>query len=272
MAERPSEIPRFDEERVLPDDELKFEAAKKRYFAGLAVDLQPAMRAHKQEGMLERHENPRDEWRNVTEHCLVEAARVLELADMVGLSDEVRRDLMMAAGLHDFYKKSEREIASAHGNSWESFEEASRQSKQKMEEGGFSERVVRLANSVGHGSLLEAEALAAKPELSEDELAFLVLHHVDDYTAGTNWVERGHDPLRERIMGNVGKPAYHALDEAGRQHFGGTTTFKKQYEIGEKVAARLAEVARARSTEMVDGPALPLAVDIRIKQRINAME
>lgn len=44
---------------------------------------------------------------------------------------------------------------------------------------------------IGHGrpeSIAEAERLSGEP-LSEQNIAFLVMHHVDTYTVGSNWAQ-----------------------------------------------------------------------------------
>src|SRR3990167_8183654 len=149
------------------------------YFVKEGLRLRQAMKVHKKaglwekerdsEGRLKRTEQGRlSDWANVSEHCLVEAARVDVLSDLLMLSPDIKKDLVTAAALHDFFKKREREIAKAGGGTLSSYEEASRQSENILTEVGFSKQIVRLANSVGSTSsvMVETESLLNKNELT----------------------------------------------------------------------------------------------------------
>ena len=82
---------------------------KREYFVRLGLQMREALKLHKKAGLWERKEGKRD-WGNVSEHCLVETARVNVFADKLGLSEDVKKDLATAAALHDSFKKGEKEI------------------------------------------------------------------------------------------------------------------------------------------------------------------
>src|SRR3989344_5741892 len=83
---------------------------KTKFFANLATKNTGAFKQHAREGLWVRNEKGERDWGNVSEHCLVEIARVSVLADMIGLSKSVSKDLELAAGLHDAGKKQEKDI------------------------------------------------------------------------------------------------------------------------------------------------------------------
>ncbi len=261
-----------------PVDDPGFEAQKRQYFINLGLRVLPALRAHKAVGLLERNEDGEKSWRNVTEHCVVETARAEVFSDLLGLSSDLKADLMMAATLHDFYKKKEQELIRTHGLHWESFEKATEESTDILKASGFSERVVWLANAVGHDSLEATEQILQKDELSADEVAFLILHYIDDYSIGSDWAESTEvvdglvlNTLDRRIDYNIGKPQNSQLNEDGREIFGGRTTFEVQREVGHGVEARLTSLVNGQQNQHITEKDLPVYVDSLLAARISAI-
>lgn len=248
-----------------------FERAKTWYFATLASRINPVMELHKEQGLLDKSEDGQREWGNVPEHCLVEAARAREFAELFGFSEDLSEDLLLAAGVHDFFKRSEKDFSEKQELRWEGFSEATVHSNELMRQGGLSDRVVYLANAVGHETFLDTQKLLEQGELSDDELAYLIMHLIDDYTKGTDWVESGADPIEHRVKANEENLGYHALNEAGRQVFGGKTTFETQLELGRAVEQRLSQVIAERTHTTIEPAELPLAIDTKIRQRIKRL-
>jgi len=112
------------------DTEKIFDGNKTKYFSNLALQTRQALRLHKEAGLWERKEGKRD-WGNVSEHCLVAVARSEIFADKLNLPENLKKDLMIAAALHDFFKKGEKEIVTSEGLSWSSFEKADQESEKK---------------------------------------------------------------------------------------------------------------------------------------------
>ncbi|MBI4778927.1 hypothetical protein HY797_00550 [Candidatus Falkowbacteria bacterium] len=79
-----------------------FERQKTKYFYRLAIKTREMLKFHKVVGLWQRKGGERD-WGNVSEHCLVEVARADIFAEKLKLAGEVKRDLVMAAALHDFF-------------------------------------------------------------------------------------------------------------------------------------------------------------------------
>jgi len=105
MLESASERPPLNPE--------EFQAAKTKFFSDFAMNHAAMFRPHfLRGGTLAsgfEEKSSRDIWRNVAEHCLVEAALTDVLAEELKLPDDVRRTVVSAAILHDWYKKREKE-------------------------------------------------------------------------------------------------------------------------------------------------------------------
>lgn len=250
-----------------------FGALKFKYFRNIGLEMRNALKMHKSEGLWDRVNGKRD-FGNVTEHCLVEAARVDILAEFLNLPDDIKRDLKIAATLHDFFKKKEKEIVTANGLSWESFEISSQKATEALRKGGFSERVIRLVNSVGHGSLIETEEILGKDLLSFEDKAFLIMHYVDDYTSGSDWVPQfdintGKSALDMRMDKNEANPRYHQLNEDGKSHFNGETTFQAQRRIGNLVEEKLSTIISDLIHYSVARMLLSQIVDRSIRVKID---
>ena len=252
-----------------------FEIQKRKYFSRLAVQMRKALALHKKAELWKRKDGERD-WGNVSEHCLVEVARTDVLAEKFGLSEDIRGGLKTAAALHDFFKKGERTITKEGGLNWDAFEKASQESTRQMHEAGFSESVVRLANSVGHGSLMETEKILQKEQFSSEDIAYLILHYVDDYTVGSEKAKPASkspegielNDLDRRVTKNANNTDYGILNEEGQVHFGGLTAFEMQRRIGHVVEERLAALLRERAGQVVDPKGIPELVDAEINRRI----
>lgn len=255
--------------------ESRFESNKTKYFSKLAVRTREAMALHQERGLWERQKGTR-EWGNVAEHSLVEAARAETVAEMMGLSEEMKNELIQAAALHDFYKKDEIEAYRRHGSSWEQLEAAERASEEIMAEHGWPPRTIRLAGSVGWHSLPETIEILKQPKHSAEDMAFLILHYVDDYTVNAEWTEpstidlsgKARNDLDRRIDKNEQNATYRPINEAGRQRFGGRTLAEVQREIGHAIEKILSEEIAKHSGQEVDPLSLPEVVDEKIKQRI----
>lgn len=258
--------------------ENPFDEKKRHFFSSLALEIRDALELHKQEGLWQRVGGKRD-WGNVSEHCLVEAARVRALSEKFGLPETVSQSLLTAAGAHDFFKKSEKDIVTREGLRWDSFDAAAREAEQRLRDAKLSEETIRLVGSVGHTSLLETEGLLRKADLDDDDIAYLVMHYVDDYTVNAEWAQAAdqtdagaRNDLDRRMDKNEANARYKLLDEEGRTYFNGETTFQAQRRIGHAVEERLAAVLSERSGEKIDPKQLPQVIDADVRARIESLE
>ena len=107
------------ENKPLPTSEKgssSFEEKKTNFFVKIGLKLKPEFLLHREAGLWEKdtkkeegteNEDNAENWRSVSEHCLMEVARVSVFAEQLGLSESVTKDLIEAAALHDFFKKEE---------------------------------------------------------------------------------------------------------------------------------------------------------------------
>ena len=255
----------------------QFTDKKRQYFVKLGLHMREALRLHKTAGLWERKEGKRD-WGNVSEHCLVEVARVSILAEKLNLPEEIVKDLKLAAALHDFFKKGETEIVISGGLSWDSFEKASEESTRQMREAGFNERIIRLANSVGHGSLVETERILKLESLSLENIAYLIQHYVDDYTIGSDWAglaenigDKQINDIDRRVDKNEANQRCAKLNEEGRTKLSGETAHEAQRRIGHLVEDRLASLLAKNTGQAVNARELPQIIDTEIQSKIASL-
>ena len=97
----------------MPEESKELEKAKTRYFTRKTLTYLPEMRWAKAAGLFPKKEG----WRNVVEHMVVEAEAVDVLSEALGISEELRKNLVTAAVLHDVYKRKEKDIAQEKGAS-----------------------------------------------------------------------------------------------------------------------------------------------------------
>lgn len=272
--------------------ERSFDEKKRAYFTRLAMSVRQELRLHKEQGLWKRvrqHKDGRDvssrDWGNVSEHCLVEVARVLEFAKILKLNKTSADNLVRAAALHDFFKKSEKDIVKSKGLKRSSFDEASEQADQVMQAAGIEESVVALVNAVADSALPETEVILQKKELTDDDIAFLVMHYVDDYTIDSNWVvskdtqgNRLINDLDRRMDKNEANPRYQELNQGGRlvfDEFGkkvvskSETAYQAQRRIGHIIEEKLSELMRSRSGIQVNPLDLPEYIDSQVKTAIE---
>lgn len=266
-----------------PFENPEFARQKAQFFSDLALHLHPSMHLHREQGLWQRVINEDGErvrdWGNVTEHCLVEAARVAVLADLVELPDDVKKDLLLAAGVHDFYKKAEITLLRENNTSWDAYAKAQEEARQILEASELPDRVIYLATAVGHETVPYALDLVAKPMLTADETAWLLMHYVDDYTIDSEWVVPATDDTGgilndlDRRMNLVKVNAlpggkYHGINRAGFEHFG-EPTYDAQHRAGNQVQQRISELVSDHTGNTIEPKLLPETVDTIIAHKIT---
>lgn len=198
------------------------ERKKKEFFFRLGLSVRDALKFHKQEDLWGREEE-KQPWKNVSEHCLVETARATTLAELIHLPQDIIESLKISAALHDFNKKTEVKMLKKSGT-WETDQNASRIAEKKMK-GNFSDRIIKYAGAIGHASFLETKKLLEKKEKEPEDVACLIVHYVNDYTIGSNWVSpveiagnggKINDLERRFGLGNA-KPQYQELIESTKK-------------------------------------------------------
>ena len=166
------------------------------------------------------------------EHCLIEAARVRVFAEWLNFSSELKSDLVLAAALHDFNKRFEIEAIDADiakgGSGLTGYDQASETATRELQRHGFTEGVIRIANSAGGRAenLFVIDTLLNQNQPTNDDLACLVMYYVDSYTRGSDWVEPATEENGQRLN-DVDRRLhkiyirsdYHRMNDASRELF-----------------------------------------------------
>ncbi len=260
--------------------QYSFDQKKTHFFSDLASSLKSIFQIHKRESLWEKTPEGKRDWGNVSEHCLVEAARAREFAELLGFSPDQTRLLLEAAAVHDFHKKFETVHTKQHGKVWDSFGYSDEVGEEKLRQVGFSDELIEIAGSVGHGSFLDMdEIVTRKNNLSDQDILRLIMHYLDDYTTGAEWTEAAfqddsgqwRNDLDKRIAKNHANKNYETLNEEGRQKFDGQLTFDMQLKVGKQIEQILARLIEERSGQKVAPYDIPFVIDQKIRQKIEAI-
>lgn len=265
----------------------QIEGQKTRYWAGVGLSVRKGIRMHQASGQLTKNPEGIREWGNVTEHCLVEVARGEVLGRWVGLPDDLIADIKVAAVLHDFHKKQEITATRYVNESGTSPLAAVRSEQKKSEDmlraAGFSDRAIRLASSPGGyaPALIETKGILDQENLSDEDLAYLVCHYVDDCSVGSDWVRpRSTDAdgyatniIDYRAEENKSKPTYRKISEEIGEDLKGTpfegmNNHDVMAQVSHQTEQRLAQRIKDRTGEVVDPLAIPELVDQKIREDI----
>lgn len=157
-------------------------------------------------------------------------------------------------------------------------EEASRIAQERVRNKGFNDRVVRLINAVGHSSLKEAEEILNKGSLTEENVAFLLMHYIDDYTINDQWARPAEikagikiNDLDRRMDKNEAHPRYTRLNQEGIKRFNGETSFQAQRRVGHAVERKIAALLQERTGQQIEPLDLPVFVDQQIMRKIELL-
>lgn len=229
--------------------EQSLDKSKTKYWQRRSLHSLPEMRRNKETGLFPKSEG----WRNVVEHELVEAEAADVLAEKLGLSEETRNTLRVAALLHDVHKRKEIEKARKEGPS--GFDESAKEQSLWLKSLNYSREVIDLTESVGHTSFKEfIENFDSIP------IAKKIMHYVDDIVLNSDIV-----PLNIRVNALEENPRYKELNEQGRLVLGGRTYSEVQREISQKIEQEFAPKLGVENPS--DIPAfIKKCIEIRISQ------
>lgn len=203
--------------------EQSFDKAR-GYWTKRALSSLSLMRTSKKAGLFPESEG----WRNVVEHELVEAEAADVLAEKLGLSEEARKTLRIAALLHDVYKRREIEKTEKEGAS--GFDVSAKEQSDWLRSLGYSDEVIDLTESAGHTSFKEfIDNFDSIPTSKK------IMHYVDDITLNNDIV-----PLMTRINALEKNLRYKELSEQLRNVFGGRIYFEVQREISKRIEEEFA--------------------------------
>lgn len=205
------------EEKLSKEGDL--EKKKRAYFSNFALKHLTEMRALVKGGVLGK-ENA--EWRNISEHCLVEAAGGNLLAEMLDANQE---KVAQALLLHDWYKRKEIEAMQEVGGAL-GYAKTAEEDSRLLKEFGFPDDIVKLA----HSNIPEK---ADSNYLSGRSPEEKIVHFMDIVTLDTNFSD-----FRERL--ELAKQKKHIVEFSD--------SFREQYQ-GKSLIELQEEVAKAEEEE-----------------------
>lgn len=147
-------------------------------------------------------------WSNVYDHCKLEGNIAELLAKELQLSEQDTYDLVSAAILHDWFKKTERTT--------ENYDTA--YSEIGLQELGIDQRVIDIAHSVGHSTLIDCKHY---------DLLRKLMHLIDDIVSGTDITEIVERVNKVQARGHLVK-----LEDEMRPILSGKSFFDVQKEVG----------------------------------------
>jgi len=151
------------------------ESAKTRYFSDFALKHFGEMRILKKGGVLGKDNA---EWRNVSEHCLVEAVGADILCEYLGADKEA---VVTAVLLHDWHKRKEVEEMKKSGVV-EGYVRAAEENDELLRRYGLPDQIIKLT----HANIPESN----DPEyLSNRTLEEKIIHFVDMITSDSQFID-----------------------------------------------------------------------------------
>lgn len=259
--------------------ETEFEINKREYFYRLGLKVRKALQPHKAWGLWDRKpDDPKKErdWGNVSEHCLVTVARSEAFADLLGFSPAVRNGLMLAAAVHDFYKKGFKEATRNSADPRADTLRAEQESARIVGQSRLPFEAVEIVKILGDRMILVACQIAEQPVVSELDQAKLVLRYIDDYTVGSNWVGSvdtvGKNSLDRRVEANDANPKYRQNSEQWREYLDGESLHEAQRRVGHLIERRLAKIINTPRKEPIEALSLPQFIDESVQLRIINVE
>ncbi len=271
----------MNNEREFRDNPPDFETKKRKYFSLLAVKLKEALKLHKSFNLLEKNDKGKREWGNVSEHCLVVSARTKALSKLIGLSEKTKGDVVLAAAMHDFYKKNQIEkTPKGVSLSMDDYIQSEKEAGEELTKAGIPQNIIDYTGSTGAlpEAIYKIQNILSKGEsASEKEIATLALHYVDDYTQGSGWTKpakvnsqgKNINDLNRRVEAARNNPKYKSIDEEGKKYFDGKTSLDVQETVGESVEEFLAmRIAKMKNIDL-DPKNLPALIDEEIKKEIE---
>lgn len=219
---------------------------KTRYFSSIALRNFRAARLLWAGEVLGKNRQSLDIWRNVSEHCLVQTAACDVLAEALGLPEENRKKLELAAMGHDWDKKYQStglrrinqqvesgQVSEQDGGrlKYEFFEESEAHSVQGMRSKGIPEEIIRIASADGHPALPRMKD--ANCPLEEK-----ILHYVGSITDESRIVA-----LDERVDNLEKNERYKMMNAYGRHisWTNGRTLYQVQREVGHHIERELVQ-------------------------------
>lgn len=220
---------------------------KTKYFSTFALKNLSEMRILKEGGVLGKENQ---DWRNISEHCLVEAVAADVLAEALAAN---RDKVIQAALLHDWFKRKEIEYMKAEGGA-EGSKIAHVEDENKLRELGIDEEMISLA----HSNVPES----ADPEyIATRSVEQKIVHLVDMIASGSNIIS-----YEDRMIPVRQKPYNIEFSDSFKETYKGRSLFDIQEELTH------AEIDEFEKTIGLEQGTLIEFIKSKIQQRIDATE
>lgn len=274
----------------LDEEPREYRDARRRYFVALMRQHPDVWRMHKANRQFVRIEGVIA--RKAVQHCAVQLARARVLGRLLGLDLVYQGVLQKAAFLHDSYKGHETRHLNRSGRTWKAYDWAQLQARVSWDDTGiFSQVVMRVASAVAHESLVEMLAIldgAAAEGVSQEELAMLAMHFLDDAAIEDEWAvpvtAAGVDVIAARMARNAANERYWLINEAGCTELrkmaaahgydyfqDGETTYEAQLRVGHLVEDELARIIMHKQGVTFNPRDLPVIIDNVIRRELTQL-
>lgn len=231
-----------------PIRELDFNAKKKSYFSHFARSHLSSLRLHEEYGVLEKKEG----WRNVSEHCLLEAVAVDILAEKLNLDETIRSELVTGAILHDFHKREQMKLFQEKGASTKSLMESEEVSSRILKEKDFSEGIISVASAA-------ADTKKMAQSFSDTSLSERIIYYIDSITDNNEI-----STIEKRVSKSEASERYRRINEEAREYLNGQTQLETMRKISTDIQKELAE-----KLKIEDPTTLPKWIEGEIKKRVE---
>jgi len=226
----------------------------------------------------------KEQWENVTRHCMLEAARASIFADLLKFDPELKKDLVLASVLHDGNKRYEimaiQQEMKEGGSGFIASNGAMRTYISELQAKKVPERAIALISSVGGMPevLIVMKHFLDQPTLTDNDIAMLVVHYIDDYTRDGMWVEPVIDNLNDidrRAEKNRNNPNYHLMDleisKIFHDHpfFAGKPVFDAMVIVSHMIEERLSGLVAERNNIEIQPLYFPEVMDAMLFREIN---
>jgi hypothetical protein len=224
------------------------------------------------------------QWNSVTSHCLIEAARACVFAEILGFDAELKKDIVLAALLHDGHKKTEIEAIEKEqrngGFGYAASNAVTAEYVEKLRSKGVPTRVLTLIDFVGGmpKTLFAVKNILSKSSLVNGELALLGMYYIDAYTRGGAWAEpvdpAGINDIDRRRNKNEENPMYAKINvEAtkvlqGDPFFAGIDLFRAMAVLGHEIEKKFAHYIKVKSGINIKPVKIPEMIDEELKKRV----
>lgn len=223
------------------------EIKKTKYFSHFAAMHLPEMRILKKGGVLGKENR---DWRNISEHCLLEAVGADIVAEYAGAD---RKRLVTSALLHDWYKRSEIESMKKLGGA-EGHHAAAQEELKLLRDAKVPEDIITLM----HSNIPEH---ADTEYLGKRTLEEKIMHFIDLITLNSTFVD-----FRKRLDDASKKKTVVEFCDSYRPRYNGKSLLEVQEIAGSLEQKELEHMLNLETGTLVT------FIETRLTERIHALD